>query len=101
MRRKYSLQPYGNGPDLVFEWDPETGELWGQDAEQVRRMAAEAKRAGCVTGHPYPSPYEVFDPLRRPSELAVILSILWKLPPDLIKALPPRPPDETPPGGIN
>jgi hypothetical protein len=101
MRRKYALQPHGKGPDLVFEWDSETGQVWGQDAEEVRQAALSAQRAGYAMGHPQPTPYAISDPLRRPGELAVVLGNLWKLPADLADAYPKPPADETPPGAIN
>lgn len=101
MRRKYSLQPRnGLGPPLEFEWDQATGELAGRNAEEVRTLAQDAKRAGYWSGHPLPTPYAVSDPLRRPGELAVVLGNVWRLPEDLQAAYPPPPAGDLPPGAI-
>lgn len=94
MLRKYRLEPFsGGGAPLEFEWDPDTGQVRGPGADNVRECAAEAKVAGYTLGHPHPTPYKVSDPLRRPAELAVILGTCWKLPPDLQAAYPKPPID--------
>lgn len=100
--KKLSLVAYADAKTtLEFEWDPETGELAGRDADEVRRYAEEAKRQGYWTGHPRSTPYRIEDPLRRPAEMAVILGNAWRLPPELA-AVYPRPPqgNELPPGAI-
>lgn len=84
MLRKYSLEPLsGVGANLEFEWDQETAELRGRDADVVLRYVEQATRAGVALGHPYPTPYEIVEPLRRPGELAVLLGNAFKLPPEL------------------
>jgi hypothetical protein len=94
MRRSYRLEPAnGIGPVLEFEWDPGTGELFGPAAQGIRATVEDAQRAGRVMGLPIPTLYEISDPLRTPSEMAVILGTLWRLPPDLAAAYP-KPPSE-------
>lgn len=101
MRRSYSLAPLnGVGPALVFEWDPVTGDVTGRDAGEVLGMADDAKRAGFWMGHPHPTAYPVFDPLRRPAELAVVLGNVYRLSEDLAAAYPKPAIEELPPGAI-
>jgi hypothetical protein len=64
---------------LVFEWDTDSGSVRGRDAARVRALAEDAARARTILGHPYPTPYELADPLRRPAELAVVLGNDWRL----------------------
>lgn len=102
MFRSYALEPLnGAGAQLVFEWDPDTGQLRGRDAAHVREQAELAKKAGYMLGHPHPTPYKIGAPLRRASELAVILGNLYRLPPDLADAYP-QPPEgnDLPEGAI-
>ena len=92
--RSYELEPlYGFGPTLVFEWDQETGELRGRDEARVRALVERALRDHVAMGKPYPTPFEMTDPLRKPSELAVLLGNAWRLPLDLRRAYP-KPPTE-------
>lgn len=89
MLRKYLLEPLnGIGSGLEFDWDSDTGELQGKDAKVVRRFVEVAIRSGVALGHPYPTRYELKDPLHRPSELAVLLGNAFKLSPDLQAAYP-------------
>jgi len=89
MLRRYRLEPLnGLGEALEFAWDPETGELTGRDAIVVRRHAEQAAKRGLALGHPYPTAYDIVDPLRRPGELAVLLGNVFKLPADLRAAYP-------------
>ena len=89
MFRSYRLQPttVHNKP-IAFEWDAQSGELRGDDAALVAKLAHEAKAAGELVGHPYPTSFPIADPLHLPSELAVVLGNYWKLPPDLADAYP-------------
>ncbi|MBV5337869.1 MAG: hypothetical protein J0653_08105, partial [Deltaproteobacteria bacterium] len=60
----------------------------GESAAQVIHLAELAQRSGGVTGHPYPTEYDITDPLHFPSEMAVVLGNYWILPPDLAAAYP-------------
>lgn len=81
MRRSYSLAPCnGAGTTLDFEWDPDTGEVASRDAAEVRQLATDAMKAGYWLGHPQPTPYKIVDALHRPSEMAVLLGNIWRLP---------------------
>lgn len=73
---------------LSFEWDSGTGEVRGTDAERVKRLVAMAVSDGGVESHPFPTRYDIEDPLHRPAEMAAILGMFWELPADLAKHLP-------------
>lgn len=89
MFRCYVLQPITvHDQPLIFEWDPETGELRGEGATIVNKMCDEAVRSDCVLGHPYPTVFEVSDPLHRVTEMAVVIGQYWRLEGDLLKAYP-------------
>lgn len=80
MFRSYNLQPAtAHDQPLEFEWNAETGELRGKSADIVAGMCRQAIREGWITGHPYPTDYEITDPLRRPAEMAVVLGQYWSL----------------------
>lgn len=89
MYRKYTLAPsVWHESALEFEWDPDTGGVRGKDAGRVLTVAQRAKDEGEVQGHPYPTTYQITNPLRDPSEMAVVLGQYWKLPADLALAYP-------------
>ncbi|MFA6971648.1 MAG: hypothetical protein WC208_09645 [Gallionella sp.] len=89
MFHKYTLKPaVWHQQPLVFEWDAATGEIRGPDADKVLGMIASAIKEGSMTGHPYPTSYEITDPLHRPAEMAVLLGQYWILPDDLASAYP-------------
>lgn len=89
MFRNYKLLPsVWHETELDFEWNPETGEVRGRDAGRVTVLARQAADEGSVVGHPYPTSYEIKDPLHRPNEMAVVLGQFWKLPVDLALAYP-------------
>ena len=101
MFRSYKLQPLrGEGDSLVFEWDPDTGGIRGSGAPYVRQLAQLPLLDGVALGHPYPTPYPITDPLRKPAELAVILGNAWHLPDDLARAYPCLAERDGLPGGI-
>jgi hypothetical protein len=101
MRRSYRLEPAnGIGPVLEFEWDSDTGELSGPAAAGIRATVEDAQRAGRVMGLPIPTLYKISDPLHRPSEMAVILGTLWRLPPDLAVVYPKPPTNDLPHGAV-
>jgi hypothetical protein len=77
MFRKFSLKPSARHQQpLEFEWDAEKGELRGRDADKVRDMAALAQKEGYIVGHPYPTAYDITDPLRKASEMASEMAVL-------------------------
>ena len=98
MRVELNLQPVTrNSKPLVFGWDSSTGELWGPDADIVRRLAEQAKSDGSVCVHPIPSSYEILRPLFDVTEMAAILGLRWKLSGELISHYPSTqksPPDD-------
>lgn len=89
MFRKYILKPaVWHRKQLEFEWDPESGEVRGPGADLVTSMAASAVKEGSVTGHPYPTSYDITDPLHNISEMAVLLGQDWMLSEYLASAYP-------------
>lgn len=89
MFRSYHLQPITtHGRPIAFEWNPKTGGVRGPSAALVIEMARQARRAGEVVGHPQPTVHLITDPLRHPSELAVVLGNDWQLPQDLADVYP-------------
>lgn len=94
MYRKFTLQPQTpHDVELAFEWDTESGDLRGAGAEIVRNMCARALQIGHVNGHPYPTPFDIADPLHRPAEMAVLLGQFWQLDDELQQAYPKAEPD--------
>jgi len=89
MFHKYTLQPaVWHQKPLVFEWDAATGEVRGADADKLLSIVASAVNEGSMTGHPYPTSYNILDPLKTPSEMAVLLGQYWLLPDDLVAIYP-------------
>lgn len=89
MVRHYVLQPLTiHDQPLHFSWDPDTGEVGGEGAEQVRNLCLAAVKDGYVVSHPYPMEYSIQAPLHQPSEMAVVLGQYWKLEADLLIAHP-------------
>ena len=89
MFRNYHLQPIKKlGSPIIFDWNSKTGGVRGPSAALVIQLATQARRAGEVVGHPYPTPHIITDPLRHPSDLAVVLGNEWVLSPDLAEAYP-------------
>lgn len=94
MFRNYQLKPITvHGKPISFEWNPETRELRGNNADLVEWLANMALRSGYLTGHPYPTDHEITDPLHLPAEMAVVLGNEWILPDDL-QAAYPKPDDD-------
>lgn len=73
---------------ISFEWDPDAGVVRGTDAERVKALVAMAVSDGGVESHPFPTRYDIEDPLHRHAEMAAILGMFWELPSDLAKHLP-------------
>jgi hypothetical protein len=101
MFRKYRLKPQTvHDTELEFEWDSDSGVVRGRDAARVAELVADANRVGTIVGHPYPTVFEVSDPLRNPDELALVLGQYWQLPEDLARNYPKAPADEVPEGAV-
>ncbi len=89
MFRKYTLQPAAwHQKPLEFEWDAESGEVRGRDADKVLGLVVSAVKEGCVVGHPQPTNHEISDPLHNTGEMAVLLGNDWILADDLASAYP-------------
>jgi len=96
MFRSYHLLPISKQESPIsFEWNSKTGGVRGPSAALVIDMARKASRAGEVVGHPYPTPHIITDPLRTPSEMAVVLGNKWHLPPDLAAVYPEAEDEDT------
>lgn len=67
-------------PEGTVIWDPETGDLSGPLADEVRALAEAARRAGSIVSHPMPTAYEITDPLRDRRQMAAVLSQWWRVP---------------------
>ncbi|MCB5187373.1 hypothetical protein LG200_05060 [Methylobacillus caricis] len=75
-------------PPLNVVWDIETGELSGPDAGLLHAHIKAQVEQGYVIGNPYPSTYEINDPLHSMADMALVLSLKWVVPEDLSKHLP-------------
>lgn len=64
----------GAGKGLQFAWDPAAGVLSGRDAAFVLLAVQDALRDGTVTSHPWPTVYQVRDPLHTLPEMAAVVS---------------------------
>ncbi|MDP1674414.1 MAG: hypothetical protein Q8L65_15050 [Burkholderiales bacterium] len=102
MFREIKLEPIvpHDGP-LDFAWDSDTGTFSGRDADRVQALVDEANARGMVTGHPYPTVYDITDPARTPSELAVVLGRYWTLTGELAAAYPAIAADDAPEGALH
>lgn len=70
---------------LVFSWNPDTGEVSGPGAEEVRGIS----RCGGVSAHPLPWAWEFGpDPLRSYTDMAAIVGSYWRLPDELADHYP-------------
>jgi hypothetical protein len=70
---------------LVFDWDDEAGTVSGPGAEDILRWAA----AGGVPMHPMPAGHTFSaEPLKSRTDLAAIIGLLHRLPPELQDAYP-------------
>lgn len=82
------LNPIGRYTGGTLNWNPDTGELSGPMAETVSTLIDRALRRGGVTTHPYPTFYEVHDPLHNVRDFALVLSQFWKVPAELRENIP-------------
>ena len=101
MFRKLNLQPLtAHEGTLEFEWDPEGGTVRGRDAQRVQQLVDKANRLGSIVGHPYPTPFDITDPLRRAGKFAVVLRQYWRLDDEFAAAYPVAPENEAPAGAV-
>jgi hypothetical protein len=79
--------------DLI--WDSDTGEMSGSLAEEIRRVALEAKDRGWIPAGPQLGcDLPIKDPLHTPEELAAVLIFLhFDLPAELLAIYHPKFPD--------
>ncbi len=75
-------------------WDVDTGEISGTLADLVGRLAASAAAAGEIHAPPHPTVYSISrSPLRSRRDMALLCSMFWEVPEELVDALPERPDD--------
>lgn len=97
MFRKYTLQPaVWHQQPLEFEWDAESGEVKGPGADKLLGLVAAAVKDGHVVGHPYPTSFDINDPLHSEKEMAALLGNEWILSEDLAAAYPQVDEEEIP-----
>lgn len=93
MYHKHTLKPaVWHVNELEFEFDPDAAAVRGRDAGKILQLVDAAVKEGIVTGHPYPTSYEIKDPLHNLPEMAVLLGAYWRLDDELAAAYPK--PDE-------
>lgn len=94
MFKKYNLDPHDKRDQPIeFEWDVSAGQLRGPDAPMILDMAERAKAVGTIVGDPYPTSYQITDPLKKQGELAAILGVYYHLPDNLMATIK-RPEDD-------
>lgn len=81
-------------PSLDVTWDASAGVLSGPDADLLIAHVQAQLEEGGVVANPYPSFYEINDPLHDSKDMALVLSMKWVLPDDLAKLLPQDQDDE-------
>lgn len=82
---------------LIFDWDIETGEVSGSDADRIKEMAGWRS----ISAHPQGHRWKLSStPLKNKTDMAAIIGKWWRLPADLVPFYPKFPPDPTdfPPG---
>lgn len=93
MYHKHTLKPaVWHVEELEFELDTDAGAIRGRDARKVLQLVDAAIKEGGIVGHPYPTSYEIKDPLHDLSEMSVLLGVYWQLDDNLSAAYPK--PDE-------
>ena len=65
---------WGRVSGVQVIWDSEKGTLTGRDAVRVLEYALSAQKQGFVITDPYPTSYEIRDPLHHIAEMAAVLS---------------------------
>lgn len=81
------LEGWGRIKGVQFTWDSEAGTIVGRDAVRVLDHVLAAQKRGYVITHPYPTTYDIKDPLHSMAEMALVLSSMYlRLTHDLSKA---------------
>lgn len=73
--------PTANYPELMIYWNPDSGQLLGDQVELVTDLVEQALNQGMPGA-------ELSDPYRKPSELAMILSQYYILIPEPVADVP-------------
>ncbi len=69
-----NLPLIGSGEGLHIIWDSDKGTVTGPNAPHVMSYLAYALEEGGVISHPYPTGYNISDPLHNMVEMAALLS---------------------------
>lgn len=88
MKKHYVCDPYDQRDEpLIFDWDPEAGEVSGPSAGMILEIAA----SGGVSIYPPPQHW-IFgtEPLKDKYDMAAIIGVWHKLPEDLAEYYPGR-----------
>ena len=89
MRHDWTLKGLGHhGGVARIGWDAETGMIDGPDAQAVLAIVAAAMQRGTVMGDPYPTVYDVDDPLHDYRDMALVPGQWFVLPTELQDACP-------------
>lgn len=88
MSHHFECPPFSGNPliePLIFDWDDVAGTVSGPGAVEIRRLA----KAGGVPMHPLPAGHLFSaDPLKSRTDLAAIIGLQHRLPPELADAYP-------------
>ena len=86
MMTHYELKPTGShAQPWVFDWDADTGEISGPDAQRILDLAG----YGSIEAHPTPWVWTFSaNPLQDKTDMAAILGFDHELPADLADAYP-------------
>ena len=87
MKQHYNIQPIAwHAKPMVFDWDSETGEISGESAADIIRIAS----YGAVPCHPCPAwPHSLSAyPLKSREDMAAIIGWEHQLPDDMARYYP-------------
>lgn len=73
--------PTSSYPELLVYWNPDSGDLVGEQTGQIDRLIEQTLAIGL-------SGFELSDPYRKPSELAAILSQHYVVIPEPVSEVP-------------
>lgn len=76
-------------------YDSELGIVLGSLANVLSQMIDDALEDGYIVSHPYPTSYDILDPLHNPEELVLIISQRWHVPEALASYLPAIEPSDS------
>lgn len=87
MIHHFDLARWGRLNGVQFTWDSDKGTIVGRDAAYVLDCVLTAQKRGYVISDPYPSSYDIKDPLHNLAEMAMVLSSMYlRLTPELYEA---------------